>query len=197
MTSALLLDSCRVVKMCDGQLNVSPDEHVTLLTRLLSDPLLRQRFNESPAEVVRELTDSPAAKSFLLTLDVRQLDAQARILIAKRRHEVAQLLPLTWQRLAESATEQFEVFASEAAWPEGHERHLIDAAAFSEWLARQRKAQVVVAEKNRIQFLLSGRRLTIRILTNDSLRPAIQILFRNSGGQVREMILGFGSKLTT
>ena len=93
----------------DGKQSDSKDSdaNVALLAQLLSDRQLRIRFRENVDDMVRELTDDQAGRAFLRSLDHRLLEAQAETLITKRQHEVAQLLPLTWKQLAESAPSLF------------------------------------------------------------------------------------------
>jgi len=165
-----------------------PDSEVALLTRLLSDSNLRRRFRENAEEVARQLTDEPLLVSFLMSLDHPQLEAQAATLIMKRQHEVAQLLPMTWRLLSKSAPTLFQAYTEESPWPEGHARHLLDAEAFGLWLVTGSHVEPVATEWNRLRFLVSGRRAAIRIARDPATRYRLQILFRGSGGRVRELI---------
>ncbi|MFT5095977.1 MAG: hypothetical protein ACKVII_20805 [Planctomycetales bacterium] len=178
----------------DGKQSDSKDSdaNVALLAQLLSDRQLRIRFRENVDDMVRELTDDQAGRAFLRSLDHRLLEAQAETLITKRQHEVAQLLPLTWKQLAESAPSLFAAYVDESVWPEGHNRHLHDAECFGRWLAGRADSRLVRAEWSRVRFRISGSRVTIRIVRGGVLRYEIQILFRRNSGQVRERILGFG-----
>lgn len=168
------------------------DDEVSLLARLLGDAELRRRFVHDSRQVARELTDDSSSLEFLLALDHRQLEEQAETLISKRQHEVAQLLPETWQRLGDRSTPLFKDYLAVSVWPEGHNRHLRDAEAFGLWLAGRADSQLIQAEWNRVRFRLSTSRVAFGIVRGGLLRYQIQILFRRSSGQVRELILGVG-----
>lgn len=165
------------------------DSNVALLARLLSDRQLRSRFRDNASDVARELADDQAGRAFLLSLDHRLLEAQAETLITKRLHEVSQLLPLTWKRLADSAPSVFAAYADESVWPEGHNRHLFDAEAFACWLSGRQARDLVIAESNRLRFRLNDRRLSVHVFS-EGLIPRVQILFRKQNGEVRESALG-------
>lgn len=167
----------------------STDE-VSLLARLLGDNALRRRFVADSQQVTRELTDDPGCIEFLASLDHFQLENQAETLVAKRQHEVAQLLPETWKRPGGISASLFKSYAEESDWPDGHNRHLKDAESFGTWLVGHAKGELVVTELHRVRFLLSRRRLAVRIVRGGLIGYRIQILFRQRSGHLRELILG-------
>ena len=167
----------------------SGHSNVTLLSRLLSDSQLRQRFRADPQRVAVELTDDAADVTFLLSLDHGQLEAQAETLVSKRQHEVAQLLPLTWKQLGHEATSLFRAYASKAAWPEGYTRHLCDAVEFGLWLSRRSQHTPVGLGWNRVRFAASSRRLAVRIIRDRRVRCGLQILVRQRSERIRQFVL--------
>jgi hypothetical protein len=170
----------------------SGHSEVALLSRLLSDSQLRQRFREDAQSVALELADDEADVTFLLAIDHAQLEAQAETLVSKRQHEVAQLLPLTWKQLGQEAAGLFRTYAAESAWPEGHTRHLGDAIEFGLWLSRRSQHEPVGSEWNRIRFAASGRRLAARIVRDRRVRFGLQILVRQRNGRIRQLVLQLG-----
>jgi hypothetical protein len=162
---------------------------VSLLARLLGDNALRQRFIADSQQVTRELTDDPGCIEFLASLDHLQLENQAETLVAKRQHEVAQLLPETWKRPGGISSSLFKSYAAESDWPDGHNRHLKDAESFGTWLVGHAKGELVMTELHRVRFLLSRRRLEVRIVRGGLIGFQLQILFRQRGGRLREVTL--------
>lgn len=166
------------------------NDEVSLLARLLGDNALRRRFVADSQQVTRELTDDPDCTEFLASLDHLQLVNQAETLIAKRQHEVAQLLPETWKRPGGISASLFKSYAAESEWPGGHNRHLKDAESFGTWLVGRAKGELVMTELHRVRFLLSRRRLAVRIVRGCLTGFRIQILFRQRSGHLRELTLG-------
>jgi hypothetical protein len=167
------------------------NDEVLLLARLLGDASLRARFLQQPRQVADELTQCPVAIAFLESLDHVQLEAQAETLRLKRQHEVALLLPETWQNLGKKAATLFETYSAEASWPTGHNRHQYDAEAFGLWLTAQEGDQVHRTELNRVRFKVSGVRFSIRLIWRQAILSGLQILFRNSSGQCKDRVIGF------
>jgi len=166
-------------------------EEVSLLSLLLGDVELRRRFIGNSQQVARELTDDPATIEFLMKLDHLQLEKQAESLVSKRQHEVAALMPVTWQQLGGTAVSRFRNFAAESSWPQGHTRHISDAEAFSSWLFERQVRELEIAEWNRLRFRLTDRRLAIRILSNGQILPRLQILLRQKDGRIRDYMYGW------
>lgn len=168
------------------------DSEVDLLSRLLSDSVLRQRFRENSFDVIEELTDSAEAATFLSAINHEQLEAQAETLIGKRRHEVAQLMPLTFERLDGDADELFRSYVSDSPWPKGHSRHLRDAAAFGTWLHTRSPHEAVRIEWNRLCFAESGRTVSAHIMHHRPIRFVVQLLIRKRNGRVRQFLWNLG-----
>ncbi len=178
-----------------GDATIDDDQHsndeVSLLARLLGDNELRQRFVGDSQLVARELTDNPGSIEFLMRLDHQQLECQAETLVAKRQHEVAELLPETWQQLGRTAVSRFRNYVAESSWPDGHTRHIRDADAFAGWLFDRQIWELEIAEWNRLRFRLTERRLALRILTDGLILPRLQILFRKKDGRIIESMWGW------
>jgi hypothetical protein len=109
-----------------------PDQ-VGLLAQLLGSSRLRRLLAVDPPMLSRVLSASAEESAWLAGLDLAQLESQADTLIAKRLSEVAALLPLTMAALGSQAAELFTQHAGES-WPDGHRRHLRDAAWFAVYL---------------------------------------------------------------
>lgn len=182
-----------------GDANIDDDQNsndeVSLLARLLGDAEVRRRFVGDSQLVARELTDDPATVEFLMRLDHLQLESQAETLVAKRKHEVSQLLPETWERLGSSSASLFKSYAAESIWPDGHDRHLKDAESFGSWLVGRARSELVMTELHRVRFLLSRRRLSVRIVRGGLIGFRVQILFRDRSAHVHELILGSNDNL--
>ena len=103
------------------------------LARLYTDAALRERFAATPLAVGRELGLDAAEATQLAQLSTAQLNRFANSLLAKRRHEVAKLLPLTCQLLGANFAALFERHA-DASLSAGSKKHLADALNFDEFL---------------------------------------------------------------
>ena len=106
---------------------------VTAQTMLLTDRGLRDSFRLHPETVARELKVGRSEVKWFVLLNPDQLEAQAHTLLQKRFHEVGKLLPGTFAALAEEAWGLFADYST-TYWPEGHRRHLLDAAQFAQHL---------------------------------------------------------------
>lgn len=171
------------------------NDEVSLLARLLGDAELRRRFVGDSQQVARELTDDPPTIEFLMKLDHVQLESQAETLVAKRKHEVSQLLPETWERLGSSSASLFKSYTTKSIWPDGHDRHVKDAQSFGSSLVGRARGELVMTELHRVRFILSRRRLFVRIVRGGLIGFRIQILFRGRSGHLRELILGPSNNL--
>lgn len=165
---------------------------VAALARLLADPALRARFHADRRATLVELLSQPSDRALLATLDADGLERQAQALVAKRRGEVARLLPQTFARGGGSVCAEFEHHATRF-WPVGHRRHLEDALAFAGHLRRIRHPALRPAELNRVCFALGRRRLALHWLGSlrrpREHRPGLQLLLRRRGDEVRELNL--------
>lgn len=167
-----------------------PLDLLTAQGRLLTDSKLRARFGRDPRSAAREIELREADLPSFLALDRGGLEAQARTLIAKRLHEVSQLLPETIQRLEADAQRSFFAYA-ETYWPRGHKRHLDDALNFARHLLARNPRSCSRAEFNRLRFTAENRRLLIGFVPDfrihDRRRPALQFLYRRRGFPPREL----------
>ncbi|MCH2203642.1 MAG: hypothetical protein MK102_16865 [Fuerstiella sp.] len=156
------------------------------LAKLLSDSRLRHEFIRDPAGVAHRLAFSPATIASLQELDTRLLEQQARSLLGKRRFEVSRILPRTWHHLGDDAPDLFNEFALEAAWPTGHRRHLLDAAAFCIFLGDRADS----IESARIRFTSADRRFALARVGGHGRRGFLMLLrWRNT---VRSWLLFTG-----
>ncbi len=157
------------------------------LGRLLSDSSLRETLRRDPAEASRILDVD------LRGIDADGLDRQADALLEKRFYEVSKRLPRTFRLLKAGACRIFREYAVRS-WPQGHERHLRDAAAFSGFLA-ERDLPICRAEVNRLHFVLGNFRLALRyapdVWVGGRSRKAVQLLVR-LGVSVRSFAFYFG-----
>ena len=161
------------------------------LARLLSDDSLRRDFARDPASVARALDVAEPHRAAFCSIRAEQLDTQAGVLLGKRFHEVAVLLPRTIQRIGNVARELFRTYA-ETFWPTGHRRHIEDAVAFGRFIARRNRAFIDVVEFNRLCFLISGRRVRLHFagvrVPGTRPRRAVQVLCRTPS-DVRSWLL--------
>ena len=158
---------------------------VNVMGRLLRDRELRHRFSIDRQAVIEELGVDPDQASFVIGLDVHQLDNQAESLVRKRRSEVAGLLPVTWKRLGTDAGNKFAAYADQSPWPEGHRRHFHDAAMFCKFLHETASTQYLASEHQWVRFLASDRSFSLQfvhdLIVHDKERWAIRFCFRRNG----------------
>lgn len=125
---------------------------------LLSDLKEREQFmGDAKAWSASHVVDANAMIA-LSQLDHSELREQARLLIGKRRSEVAKHIPKTVKYLGPSFVDLFHRH-SIRFWPEGHLRHLVDAQCFLDSLPPE---SVASAEQTLLRTLLC-RRLEHRI----------------------------------
>lgn len=169
---------------------VNPRGFVDALTQLLSDPTLRQRFETDPCAVVDELGVSSEDAKLLRKLDSQKLQEQAQGLMHKRHSEVARLMPITWLRLSDDSGKLFRDYAESTPWPSGHQRHLNDAAGFSEFLRTHEPKKTVKSECNWIEFRAGNGRFSIKFVRDlpfgGHQRCGIQFLYRNWRGHAKQ-----------
>ena len=142
------------------------------LAQLLSDSRLRHEFIRDPAGVADRLALPPASIASLQEIDTGLLERQARSLLGKRRFEIAEILPQTWQHLGDDATDLFDEYALEAPWPTGHRRHLLDAAAFCSFLGERADS----VESARIRFTSGSRRFVLARINGRGRRGLLVLL---------------------
>lgn len=149
------------------------------LALLLRDAGMRCRLRDDPGAIIAQMKLDEADAAALNAISAAALDQQAHTLVRKRFSEVAAFLPRTLATL-NNAFEQFEEFAA-GFWPEGHRRHFEDALAFARWLTRRSPGYVCSSERNRLEFIASGRRLGLRarkLMLGRRSRQAIQLFIR-------------------
>ena len=103
------------------------------LARLYTDGALRGRFFAHLRPVSQELGLSDDEAAQIATISAIQVGRFADSLVAKRRHEVEKLLPLTRRVLGREFSAEFARYAS-APVPDGMHRHREDAIAFAAFL---------------------------------------------------------------
>ena len=133
------------------------------LGRLLSDRALRSAFAANPGQVARVFALSGRDADLFVAMDPAALEQQAQALLAKRRAEVARVIPQSWRLLGASAPARFDDHAS-ACWPSGHLRHPQDALAFLRFLARHGLPHDRM-EALRLDTRLSSRRRRIHLVS--------------------------------
>ena len=133
---------------------------VSALGRLLTDRPLREEFAADPDSAADRLGVCGAERATFCALNPTELAAQADGLIAKRLHEVASLLPVTFRRLGADAPRLFRRHA-ERFWPTGHRRHVADAVQFLEYVSTVAAAAFDLIEVATVRFHLRGSRLAM------------------------------------
>ncbi len=150
------------------------------IAHLLSDRRLRLEFSQDRLRVAAALDLPPADRDLLIAIDVASLNQQADALVAKRRAEVARIIPETWTRLGPEARACFDDFAV-TCWPSGHLRHPHDALAFLEHLT-SRNLPCDRIEKLRLETRLSNarRRIAVTAKAGRWRLPALYVAWRRA-----------------
>jgi hypothetical protein len=140
------------------------------LARLYTDRDARERFWEDRAAAGAEWGLTPEEIEQLTTLSRAEVDRFAGGLRAKRRNEVAKLLPRTADTLGPRLRALFAEYA-DASLPSGPGKHREDAMRFAAWLAehmatnapgRQSIVDLASYEAACLTAFTSGRRIQIR-----------------------------------
>ncbi|WP_435017727.1 hypothetical protein TA3x_005347 [Tundrisphaera sp. TA3] len=127
-------------------------ERQRLLARLATDAGLRDRFADDPAAATAELGLSPDDAGWLAALSSGPLALFAGSLIAKRRGEVAKLLPGTARALGPARfSERFRRHASDRPIPGGPRKHRDDALGFAATIGRDAGDPPWVADLARLE----------------------------------------------
>jgi hypothetical protein len=126
-------------------------ERQRLLARLATDAGLRARLAADVAETLGALGLSPDDAAWLAALPSGQVDDFADSLIAKRRGEVAKLLPGTARALG--AARFVDLFRHHASRPipDGPRKHRDDAIAFAASLRRKPLEPPWLADLSRLE----------------------------------------------
>lgn len=160
-------------------------EAVEAMGLLLHDRSLRERFAEDRDMVICELGVVSSQVRCIQELNLEQLEIQAASLLGKRCSEVAQLIPETWSRLGSQGRPVFFDYAEQSTWPQGHRRHLIDAARFCQFLQRMKSAAYLRSEHQWVEFLADNRFLAVGwmrdLVVRGRQRWAMQVCFRRGG----------------
>jgi hypothetical protein len=163
-------------------------DFTTALARLLGNAALREKFATDPSAVAEQMGIRDEDRASLIALPSAELEFQAGTLLRKRFHEARKLAPKTFSQLGQESWNRFKNYA-DSHWPEGHQRHVLDALAFCEHLQTPSNS-----ERNRLHFIASRRRLMLRWTTDlpGTANLALQILRRSRDGAIRESAIYFG-----
>ncbi|MDH5355962.1 MAG: hypothetical protein OEY09_16080 [Gammaproteobacteria bacterium] len=157
-------------------------DFITALGKLLSSSRLRELYKSDTESLANKFNINEAERSSFINLDITKIEAQAKTLLSKRFHEVVKILPGTTALLGELAHQQF-INYSESFWPEGVDRHLLDATSFIQYLKRNHIC-FCKAEYNKVKFNLKRKKLSIHYLSsveiNGRARKAIQVIYQKS-----------------
>ncbi len=160
--------------------NASNIDFTTVLSRLLSDSKLRQKFTNDANAVVADLALTDNDRTMLLSLNVAQLNTQAKILITKRLHEVQKIIPATFEFNVLLMTHEYLGYA-DTYWPNGFDKHYRDAWSFCSHL-KNNKIHYDKAELNRLRFKMHKRLFGLyfnnRLFIQGQSRAALQLLWR-------------------
>ncbi len=160
--------------------NANDINFTTVLSRLLSDSELRQKFSDDANAVLADFTLTENERTMLHSLNVVQLNTQAKILITKRLHEVQKIIPATFEFNMLLITREYLDYA-DTNWPNGLDKHYRDARDFCSYL-KNNKIQYNKAELNRLTFKsrkrLFGLYFNKRLLIQGQYRAALQLLWR-------------------
>jgi hypothetical protein len=163
----------------------------TALGRLLCSRSLRREFARSPIEAAHKIGICETDHEAFLNLNSESIESQAQRLIQKRLFEVSRLLPATFRLGGTQSIIDFEDYA-EAHWPQGHRRHLNDAAEFCRYLESNCRP-LCRSEHNRVRFAAQKNNFRIHLVRRAALgskqRCAVQILLRLRNSHLREFAL--------
>lgn len=132
---------------------------------------------------------SSSDRACLLALNHEDLAQQADGLISKRFYEVRQFIPMTLKALPMRGRKLFFKFADDY-WPEGHQRHLLDALGFARFLEQEGgDVSPNRFEQNWLSFLISERKWSFHLLNDfpwkDRIYYAIVFFYRTRSGTPR------------
>jgi hypothetical protein len=164
----------------------------TALGRLLSDVALRSAYLRDRAGTARTMEIRECDIAQFLSLSGDELERQALALVQKRFHEVARLLPRTFNQLGKKAEHLFHEYST-AYWPRGHHRHFEDAVQFRDFLRTNGHRGLNQAEYNEICAILNCRWLSIHVVrdlwVDGDKHYAVQIFFRDRKRVIRSLAL--------
>lgn len=138
-------------------------EQQDLLARLYTDALLRREFYEKPLSVGAKFGLKAAEINGLATVAREEVGSFADSLVAKRFHEVQNLLPLSRKVFEADLRRRFMEFAADFN-PTGVKKHYEDALEFCRVLSKQSdlspvQLDTVNFERTRLRFSNEDSRL--------------------------------------
>ncbi len=157
-------------------------ETQTLLARLYTDEILRERFLLEPVQVGRECGLNETEIEQIKQIPPAQLNFFAESLTHKRFHEVEKLLPLTRKALGADFRKYFDDFSREFI-PKTIKKHLEDAVAFAGFLQKQEfkielLSDLIKFEQARLEFNAYAKTFVLRRFRFD-IREIFSAISRN------------------
>ncbi len=164
-----------------------------MLALLLHDREMRDRFRADRSAFVKEFGLEGADTQMICSLDCEQLDRQAEGLLRKRKSQVTQLIPRTWNRLGVEANRLFRDYVESSAWPESHQRHALDADAFCSFLQLNSIQEYSRSEHNWLKFCIGKCWFRLHFVSDCNVdnrnRWAVQVFYRTrASGTVQRTI---------
>ena len=180
-------------------------DFITAFGRLLRDGRLREAFALDSRALAAEMHLCAGDLAAWVQLVPGDVEVQAQVLLRKRLDQIAHLIPETTRRLGRNLWPEF-LGCARNYWPGGRLPVADDALRFCQWLRGRDADAVSKAEWNRIQFLLSGRRMAIFWISKDTVAdsgspghgrgyyrcPRLQILYRRQANRRLELAFSFG-----
>lgn len=170
-------------------------DFITAFGRLLRDGDLRDRLAADPRSAAEQAGLHPDDWPAWRQLEPADVEFQAEVLLRKRLDEVRRMLPETCRALGETLWPRFHAYARKH-WPAEPEAKIRDAAQFCRQLAAQATGLVCAAERNRLDFAVSGRRFAVRRVrlknAGEADRVGLQFFRRRRDGRPMEIFIGLG-----
>lgn len=180
-------------------------DFITAFSRLLRDGRLRAAFALDSRALATELRLAAGDLAAWMQLVPEEVEVQAQVLIRKRLDQVVCLIPETAWRLGQTLWPKF-LECARTYWPEGPRPVADDAMRFCQWLRQVDAGMVSRSEWNRIRFLLSGRRMAVFWIWQDTVpqgrlhgagrgvyrHPRVQVIYRQHPNRRFELGLSFG-----
>ena len=170
-------------------------DFITAFGRLLRDGALRDRLAANPEAAAEQADLSPNDWPAWRQLVPAEVEFQAGVLLRKRLELVRPLLPETCRRLGDNLWPAFQAYAR-YHWPTATNPKWEDALEFCTRLTRQHPGLVYAAERNRLEFARSGRRIalyrTILKTARQPVRPGVQLFLRSRKNGWREISFYLG-----
>ena len=170
---------------------MNPDRTLHIQTLLLTRVALRREFRLDPRSALFHEGVTEEEFRELPAWNPDELEAQAHTLVEKRWHEVQQLL---FSTLSDGGARYRECFGEYAPtnWPEGHQRHLIDAVRFADHLSRNGNQRDLGWRVNLLRFRLERSRFRVHWVRSlpvcSRWSCGVQVLYRRSN-EPRQILL--------